>query len=108
MTDPLIRKEQREADDLKLKAFTNIMRESLSAMSKSKGGLNVLRYILHESRFLAPLTYETATGMNTEVLLQNEAKRMMYLSLRAHMDTETVKRVELNEEQKQEDTNAGT
>jgi len=107
--EPLIRKEQAIKDNIanaeKMKAFTNKMRSSLALMSKDKAGLNVLRFILHESRFLAPLTYETADGVNKDKLVQSEAKRLMYLSLRVHMDRETVIRIELEETPKQEEKN---
>lgn len=100
--EPLIRKEQTAVDNLanaaKMKKFTNKMRSCLALMSKDSAGLNVLRFILHESRFLAPLTHETVDGLNTMKLAQSEAKRLMYLSLRQHMDRETVIRVELPEE----------
>lgn len=96
MNEKLTRKEQKTENDKKTEALSNKMRESLAEISKSSAGINVLRYLLHESRFLAPLTYETALGVNTEVLLSNEAKRRMYLGLRAYMDVDTVKRVELD------------
>lgn len=102
--ESLLRKEQiikdEKANAKKMKAFTNKMRSSLALMSKDKAGLNVLRFILHESRFLAPLTHETLDGINQDMLLQCEAKRIMYLSLRQHMDRETVIRIELEVEGK--------
>uniref|UniRef100_A0A6M3MDG3 Uncharacterized protein n=1 Tax=viral metagenome TaxID=1070528 RepID=A0A6M3MDG3_9ZZZZ len=107
--EPLIRKEQAVKDNLanaaKMKKFTNKMRSATALMSKDKAGLNVLRFILHESRFLSPLTHETEDGLNKDILLQNEAKRNMYLSLRIHMDRDTIIRVELPNEEtpKQED-----
>jgi len=104
MEESLIRKEKIATDEKKINALGIRMKASLSEMSQSQAGVNVLRYILYESRFLAPLTYETREGMNTDVLLQNEAKRMMYLSLRAHMDMDTIKRVEM-EDKKQEADN---
>ena len=102
----LIRKEQRKLNDEKTQRFLNKMKTSLALVSQTEAGKNVLRYILHESRFLAPLTHETAEGMNRDILLQSEAKRLLYLSLRAHMDIETIKRVEMEETEKKEDTNA--
>jgi len=107
--EPLIRKEQVAADNKanaeKMKKFTKKMGSSLALMSKDKAGLNVLRFVLHESRFLAPLTYETLDGVNKDKLVQGEAKRLMYLSLRKHMDNATIIRVELKEETKQEEKN---
>ena len=107
--EPLIRKEQVEAEHVanaeKMKKFTKKMGSSLALMSKDKAGLNVLRFVLHESRFLAPLTYETLDGVNKDKLVQGEAKRLMYLSLRKHMDNATIIRVELKEETKQEEKN---
>ena len=103
--EPLIRKEQ-VAEDVKanaekMKKFTKKMKSSLALMSKDKAGLNVLRFILHESRFLAPLTYETLDGVNKDKLVQSEAKRLMYLSLRMHMDKETIIKIELPNEEEQ-------
>jgi len=95
----LLRKEQIEVDEKanekKMKAFTSKMRSSLTLMSKNSAGINVLRFILHESSFLSPLTHPTLDGLNKDMLLQREAKRLMYLSLRQHMDRETIIRVEL-------------
>lgn len=98
MEDALTRKEQREAAKKKVKALGVKMTTSLSLLSQRNEGLQVLRYILHESCFLAPLTYETAEGVNRDVMIINEAKRRMYLALRAHMDRATVLRVELPEQ----------
>jgi len=107
MTDDiLIRREQKKAVDEKLQRFGQRMKVSLSLVAQTEAGVNVLRYILHESRFLAPLTHETAEGMNKDILLQSEAKRLLYLSLRAHMDTETIKRIEMEEVQKKEEPDA--
>jgi len=100
----LLRKEQIAIDESenrkKMEAFTSKMRSSLALMSKDKAGLNVLRFILHESRFLAPLTHETFEGLNKDKLVQGEAKRLIYLSLRQHMDKETVIRIELEDKPK--------
>lgn len=107
--EPLIRKEQALKDNVanaeKMEKFTKKMRSSLALMSKDNAGINVLRFILHESRFLAPLTHETLDGLNKDKLVQSEAKRLMYLSLRTHMDRETIIRVELPEQSKQEEQN---
>ena len=105
MGEALTREEQAEKKERLLRAMTNKMRVSLSNMSQSAEGINVIRYFLHESRFLSPLTYETQEGVNTDVLLINEAKRQMYLGLRGFMDVETIKRVELDGIE--EETNEG-
>lgn len=99
------RKEQREKDTAVYQAFANKMKAALSDTSKNEAGLQILRFFLHESCFLAPLTCETADGLNKDILLQREAKRMTYLSLRAHMDNETIMRVEMGAVLKQEDKN---
>ena len=91
------RKEKELTDKLKYQAFTNKMKASLSDMSKNDAGLQVLRHQLHASGFLLPLTHGTPEGINTQLLLQNESKRMMYLGLRVHMDNETIRRVEMDE-----------
>ena len=100
MDEALTRKEVIEAQDKKIKLLHTRMRDSLSEMSRTKGGINVLRYLLHESGFLASLTFVTATGVNKDVLLSNEAKRQMYLGIRQYMDIETIKRVEFEEQTK--------
>ena len=109
MGEARISKEQKEAETKVYNAFANKMKASLSDMSKNEAGLQVLRHQLHTSGFLLPLTHGTPEGINTQLLLQNESKRMMYLSLRVHMDNETIIRVEMDEVSppKQEETNAG-
>ena len=97
MGEAQTRREKTEADNKKYAMYANKMKASLSDISKNEAGVNVLRYLLHSSGFLAPLTHETAEGINKDLLLQNEAKRVMYLGLRVHMDTETIRRVELND-----------
>lgn len=106
--DIVLRKHQRSKADEKLKLLSVKMRESLSVISKTNEGLNVLRFLLHESGFLAPLTFITREGVNKDVLLANESKRTLYLGLRAYMDIETITRIELDgidERQKQEVNN---
>jgi len=99
MEEAQTRKEDRELQKQKLKKLKVNMERSLSELSKTNGGLQVLRLILHESGFLAPLTHETALGVNKDLMMCNEAKRGMYLALRKHMDRETILRVELPENQ---------
>lgn len=108
MSEPLIRKEIKALEAGKIKAMASKMSASLSEISRSDAGINVLRFLLHESGFLAPLTYVTPEGVNKDVLLANEAKRTMYLGLRAFMDVDTITRVELDgidEKKKQEAKN---
>ena len=100
--EPLIRKEQKIGAQ-KLELFATKMKESLAETAKSKAGVNVLRFLLHESRFLQPLAHETSIGINTDLLIESEAKRRLYLTLRSYMDADTIKRVEFEEEQ--EETN---
>lgn len=108
MADSELRKEQRETAEAKIAALHSNMRAALSALSKTNEGQLVLRYILREAHFLAPLTNETLSGVNRDLLLINEAKRQIYLALRAHMDRETILRVELPDKPTpiKEDTNA--
>jgi len=103
MGEAKTRREMNEAEQKIYSAFNAKMKGALSDTSKNEAGLQVLRFILHESRFLAPLTHETAEGVNTEILLQNEAVRMLYLRLRTHMDNGTIIRVEMDATPKQEE-----
>lgn len=105
MSDARIRREQRSETERKIDLFQKNMCLALSKLSKTPEGLLALRFILRESSFLANLTYETKEGVNKDVLLANEAKRRMYLSLRAYMDRDTVIRVELPDEVKNEGGN---
>jgi hypothetical protein len=101
MGEANLRKEQRQKQqEIVQKAHAN-MKKALAETSKTKGGLMVLRYFLHESGFLAPLCKETAEGVNTDLLIANEAKRLMYLILRSHMDEDTVLRVEFDQKEKE-------
>ena len=95
MDEALTRKEKREQGDQKLESFNKNMKKALSILSKSNEGVLVLRFLMYESSFLAPLTYETPEGINKDVLIGKEAKRRMYLSLRGYMDRETITRIEL-------------
>ena len=104
MGEAKTRREQEEAKGKLMQAMTSKMRTSLSNISQSSEGLNVLRFLLHECRFLAPLTYETPEGLNKDILVLCEAKRQVYLGLRGYMDVDTIKRVELDGI---EDTNKG-
>lgn len=97
----LIRKETRKEKEDKMVRMRLRMKQSLVETARSKGGLNVLRFLLHESGFLTRNTHITATGVNKDVLLTNEAKRCMYLDLRQYMDFDTMKRVEWDEEKDQ-------
>jgi len=93
--DNLTRKEGRENANKKVEDFKKNMKVSLSAMAKTNAGLMVLRFLMYESCFLSPLMYETPEGVNTDVMIANEAKRRQYLTLRGYMDRETIVRVEL-------------
>lgn len=99
MGEALTRREQREKIEQKLETFNTNMKKALSILSKSNEGILVLRFLLHESSFLAPLTYETPEGVNKDVLIGKEAKRRMYLGLRGYMDRDTITRIELPEEE---------
>jgi len=103
MSEFQIRKEAKIAAQEKNKALHDKMKVALSLLSKSSEGQLVLRYIMYEGNFLSPLMYETPEGVNKDVMIANEAKRRLYLSLRAHMDRETIMRIELPEK---EETNA--
>ncbi len=96
----LTRKEQKQHNKKKVEQFGKNMKVALHKLSSSKEGLLLLRYLLHESCFLAPLTYETAEGVNIDVMLNNEAQRRMYLGLRVHMNRETILRVEFPDDAK--------
>jgi len=96
MGEAKTRKEQQLEEDMKFAAVKDNMTKALREASLSKGGLMVLRYLLHESGFLAPLTKETSLGLNKDLLVSNESKRMMYLILRSYMDEKTIMRIEFN------------
>ena len=95
MEEALTRKEKDLKNADKLKALGRNMKRALSKLSQGKEGLIVLRYWFHDSGFTRGLTYETPEGVNTDLLLSNEAKRRQYLELRKFMDRETIIRVEL-------------
>lgn len=97
MEDHLTRKEQKLMADKKIEAFGKKMTTALNILSKTNEGCLILRYLLHECRFTSPLMFETVEGVNKDVMIANEAKRGLYLSLRSYMDRETVLRVELPE-----------
>jgi hypothetical protein len=98
MEEALTRKEQREASKAKSEAFGKKMQTALNALSKSNAGILVLRFLMYECRFLAPLTKETLEGVNKDLLVENEALRRLYLYLRSYMDRETIIRVEIPEQ----------
>jgi hypothetical protein len=99
MEDYMLRREQKESSFDKVKALGKNMGVALSNLSKTNEGKLVLRYILRESCFLAPLMPETPEGVNKDIMVASEAKRRLYLALRAHMDRETIMRVELPEKE---------
>lgn len=102
MGEAQTRKEAREKDEALFGKLKDNMQKALRETSLSKGGLMILRYLLHESGFLAPLSKETSLGVNKELLIANEAKRMMYLILRSYMDEDTVMRIEFDKQEKTE------
>lgn len=101
MDDFELRREQREKAEEKIKKLGQNMKTALSILSKSNEGQLILRYIMYECNFLAPLTRETAEGINKDLMMGNEAKRRLYLSLRQHMDRETIMRIEIPEAEPQ-------
>lgn len=110
LNEGLIRKDILEKDRKKMVKYREFMGASLAEVARTKGGLNLLRFLLHESGFLAPLTHETSVGVNKDVLVSNEAKRNMYLGLRVNMDWETITIVEKPDpepEEKTEEENDG-
>ena len=99
MNEFQIRKETKSDGQKKIEELGIKMKTALSILSKSTEGQLILRYIMHECRFLSPLMYETPEGVNKDVMIASEAKRRLYLSLRAHMDRATIMRVELPEKE---------
>lgn len=97
MEDFQIRKEQRENAEKKVELLGKNMKTALATLSKSNEGQLVLRYVMYECNFLSPLTRETAEGINKDVMIGNEAKRRLYLSLRQYMDRGTIMRIEIPE-----------
>ena len=94
---PQTRREQKAEQNEKVKLLDSNMKSALATLARTKEGILVLRHLLHESGFLRQLTYETTVGVNKDVLLAAEAKRCMYLGLRAYMDMSTVMLVEFDE-----------
>jgi len=108
MNEALTRREQRDKEEQKLETFNKNMKKALSILAKSNEGVLVLRFLMYESSFLSPLTYETPEGVNKDVLIGKEAKRRMYLTLRGYMDRDTITRIELPaEETKPKEGNNG-
>jgi len=97
MGEAKTRKEQIQKEQQAIAQMRDNMRKALAETANTKGGLMVLRYFLHESGFLAPLAKETQEGVNKDLLLANEAKRLMYLILRSYMDEQTILKVEFDE-----------
>ena len=95
MEDYQTRQEQKLANAKKLELFQKNATTSLNVLSKTNAGIWLLRFLMHECCFTSPLMYETPEGVNTEVMIGNETKRRLYLSLRSYMDRETILRVEL-------------
>lgn len=95
MTEGLLRSEAKAKEDAKLEVFGKKMRKALSILSKSEEGILLLRFLMHEGHMFNALTYVTVEKINTDVLIENEGKRKMYLNLRKYMDRDTVMRVEL-------------
>ena len=102
----LLRKEQRQDAEKKVEAFKTKMATALRILSSTNEGCMLLRFLMHECCFNAPLMYETPEGVNKDVMIANEAKRRLYLSLRSYMDRGTVLRVELPEQEIKGETNA--
>lgn len=107
MNEGQIRKEQTLAANEKYEKFKTRMRTVLSNVSQTNEGCMLLRFLMHECCFTSPLTHETIEGVNRDVLIGNEAKRRLYLSLRAYMDRGTILRVEVPDDLKGVD-DAGT
>jgi hypothetical protein len=97
MEDYQTRQEQKEAASKKVELFQTKMKTAVSILSKTPEGCLLLRFLMHECCFTSPLMYETPEGVNTDVMIGNETKRRLYLSLRSYMDRETIMRVELPE-----------
>ncbi len=115
--DDLIRKEakgeQSKLFDQKRKAVADKMVASVNEIANTKGGINVLRYLLIESGFISPLHSLDRNGrVDTDALAWNASRRQMYLDLRQFMTPEVIKLVELdkpkqvNEEEVKDVTNS--
>ena len=93
-------KARQEAQE-RMAKLRDVMLSSLSEVSKTKGGLNLLRFMYHESGFARPNVAITEKGLDKDALLWNESRRVTYLDIRQFMTPEIIKLVEL-ETQKEE------
>ena len=106
MEEGILRREKKQAGEDKMKAFKTNMTTALRNISQTNDGVLFLRFLMHASCFTSPLMYETPEGVNKDVMLANEAKRGLYLSIRSYMDRGTILRVELPEPEIKGETNA--
>jgi hypothetical protein len=102
---PDLRKEQKEEQRKKteeqMRKLREVMVSSISEISKTKGGLNFLRFLMHESGFTKPNIAITEKGLDKDALLWNESRRVFYLDVRQFMLPEVVKLVELDIKQEE-------
>lgn len=88
---------EREESAKRLEKFKAKMQSSLIEMSKTKGGINILRYLMHESGYHQRNIAITEKGICEKTLIWNDARREFYLDVRQFMTTDVIRLVEFGD-----------
>jgi len=84
--------------DPKINKFRDTMVASLTDTAKSKGGLNVLRYLFHESGFAGRhVVMDKAGQVDMNATFFNTARCDVYKDIRKFMTPEVITLVELGD-----------
>jgi hypothetical protein len=82
----------------KINKFRDTMTKSLTDVASTKGGLNVLRYLYHESGFAGRHVVQDKRGkIDMDATFFNTARCDMYKDIRIFMTPEVIKLVELGD-----------
>ena len=82
----------------KINRFRDTMTKSLTDVASTKGGLNVLRYLHHESGFSGRHVVQDKLGkIDMEAKFFNTARCDMYKDIRIFMTPEVIKLVEFGD-----------
>ena len=79
------------------------MISSVSQVASIKGGVNLLRYLMHESGYHKRNAAVTEKGICEKTLLWNDSRRTFYLDIRQFMTPEVINLVENDISQKEVD-----
>lgn len=102
------RKEQNDQfNEVQKKVRQNLTR-AFSNVARSKDGLQVLRYLMHECGYHSRLGGVTEKGCDEKVLLWNASRRDVYLDIRRFMTPETIRVVEELDLTQEDDDAGGT